>query len=88
MKDKSMRRIFLLIIIAIIISAIVIVKKQGQNNQQQITQIAEQKNYITELRIGISALDTFDPILSNNKNVQDVCKLIYEPLLTVDENYS
>lgn len=87
MKDKLMKRIFLFIIIGIIIAAIIIVKKQGENEQSQIVQTSEQKQYITELKIGISSLDTFDPILSNNKNVQDVCKLIYEPLLTVDENY-
>lgn len=87
MKDKLMKKIFLFIIIATIISAIVIVKKQGQSNQEPITQVAEQKKYITELRIGINDLDTFDPIISKNKNVQDVCKLIYEPLIAVDEEF-
>lgn len=87
MKDKIMKRIFILFVIVIIIVAIVIVKKQGENKPQQLEQIAEEKSYGTELRIGISSLDTFDPLISNNKNVQDACKLIYEPLLTVDENY-
>lgn len=87
MKEKLMKRIFLLFAIVIIIVAIVIVKKQGDNKQGNTSQTAEEKKYKTELRIGISSLDTLDPILSNNKNVQDVCKLIYEPLITVDENY-
>lgn len=87
MKEKLMKRMFLLFAIVIVIVAIVIVKKQGENKPQQIGQVAEEKKYGTELRIGISALDTLDPILSSNKNVQDVCKLIYEPLLTIDENY-
>lgn len=87
MKDKLIKRLFLLFAIIIIIVAIVIVKKQGENKPQQPQQVAEEKKYGTELRIGISALDTLDPILSSNKNVQDVCKLIYEPLLTIDENY-
>lgn len=87
MKEKIMKRIFLLFVIVIIIVAIVIVKKQGENKPQQTTKTSEEKKYKTELRIGISSLDTLDPILSSNKNVQDVCKLIYEPLITVDENY-
>ncbi len=87
MKDKLIKRLFLLFAVVIIIVAIVIVKKQGENKPQQATQAIEEKKYKTELRIGISALDTFDPILSKNKNVQDVCKLIYEPLLTIDESY-
>lgn len=87
MKEKLMKRLFLLFAIIMVIVAIVIVKKQGENQPKQIEQQAVANNCITELKIGISSLDTFDPIVSNNKNIQDVCKLIYEPLLTVDENY-
>ncbi len=32
-------------------------------------------------------LDTINPILSNNKNVQDISKLIYEPLVTLTADY-
>lgn len=87
MKERIMKRLFLLFVIVIVIVAIVIVRKQGQNQQQQINQTADERTYRTELRIGISAMDSFDPIISNNKNVQDISKLIYESLVTVDENY-
>ena len=87
MKERIMKRLFLLSAIIIIIIAIVIVRKQGNNQQQSINQMAEEKTYRTELRIGISAVDSFDPIISSNKNVQDVSKLIYESLVTLDENY-
>lgn len=87
MKEKIPKALFLLFTVVIIIVAVVMVKKQEENKTPPIIDYAEQKKYSTEIRIGISALDTFDPILSNNKNVQDVCKLIYEPLLTVDENF-
>lgn len=86
MREKIMKRLFLLIAIAIIVVAIVIVKRQTTNNKQ-VQPVAEQKEYNTEIRIGISALDTFDPILSTNKNVQDVSKLVYESLVAVNENY-
>ncbi len=32
-------------------------------------------------------LDTINPILSNNKNVQDISKLIYDPLITLTADY-
>lgn len=32
-------------------------------------------------------LDTINPILSNNKNVQDISKLIYDPLVTLTVDY-
>ena len=32
-------------------------------------------------------LDTINPILSHNKNVQDISKLIYEPLVTLTADY-
>ena len=32
-------------------------------------------------------IDNINPILSNNKNVQDITKLIYEPLITLTSDY-
>lgn len=87
MKERIMKRVFLLIVIALIVVAIIIVKKQSGNHQEQIAQTAEEKTYITELRIGISAMDTFDPLISTNKNIQNVCKLVYEPLITINKEF-
>lgn len=39
------------------------------------------------IRLSIVDIDTLDPISSNNQNVQDIAKLIFEPLLELDENY-
>lgn len=41
----------------------------------------------TNIRLSISNLDNLNPILSKNQNVQDISKLIYEPLLSVTEDY-
>ena len=69
MKEKLMKRLFILFVIIMIIVAIVVVKNQDKNKNQQIQQVAENKKYGTEIRIGISAMDTFDPIISNNKKL-------------------
>lgn len=42
---------------------------------------------IKNLRFGISNFDTINPLLSNNKEVLNISKLIFEPLITIDENY-
>jgi len=41
----------------------------------------------TDLRFAIAALDTFNPLISNNRNVQELSKIIYEPLITLNQNY-
>ena len=41
----------------------------------------------TDLRLAIAEYDTINPILSHNRNVQEVTKIIYEPLVTLNENY-
>ena len=39
------------------------------------------------MRLGISNFDTINPLLSNNKEVLNIDKLIFEPLISIDENY-
>jgi len=39
------------------------------------------------VRIGIIEFDNINPILSNNKNVQDISRLIFDPLFTLTEEY-
>lgn len=43
---------------------------------------------ITSLRLGISDFDTMNPIFSQNKNIQYYSKLIFEPLLSINSDYS
>ena len=42
---------------------------------------------IREIKLGIAQMDTMNPILSNNKNVQNITKLIYEPLVNLTSDY-
>ena len=32
-------------------------------------------------------MDTINPILSHNRNVQEITKIIYDPLVSLNENY-
>lgn len=41
----------------------------------------------TDLRFAIADLDTFNPLMSNNRNVQEISKIIYDSLITLNQNY-
>lgn len=42
----------------------------------------------TEMTLGISNFDTINPIITTNKKVQDITKLIYEPLINITSDYN
>lgn len=88
MKIKWVKYLFIVFAIAILIFAIVKIRGQEKNNKNSQTGIQgteEEKN--TTLTLGVAQFDTINPILSNNKNIQDISKLIYEPLINVTKDY-
>lgn len=90
MRLISFRTIFIIIFILLIILAIYknYNKEETKNNNQIVTDESSSEKIIsTDLRIGIVEFDNINPILSNNKNVQDVSRLIYEPLITLTKDY-
>ena len=90
MRSNYLRYIFLIFAILIVIFAIVKIKGEEKNKNTQNNTSAETTNTsqeIKELNLGIASFDSINPILSKNKNVQDITKLIFEPLMTLDENY-
>ena len=60
-------------------------EKQSTEPQQQISN--KEEDIIKEIKLGIAEFDTINPILSNNKQVQEIAKIIYEPLLEIDSEY-
>lgn len=47
----------------------------------------EEKIESANLRLGISNIDNLNPIVSKNQNVQDISKLIYEPLFDLTSDF-
>lgn len=86
MKSNSIKYLFIIFIILILVIAIFIIKKEENEHQQEIV-ANDQEEKIKEIKLGIAQLDTINPILSNNKNVQDISKLIYEPLVNLTSDY-
>ncbi len=87
MKTKIWKYIFILLLIGVIIFAIYKIffnKEIAKNKIEETEQITTE---IKPLRIGISNFDTINPLLSNNKEVMNISKLIFEPLVALNENY-
>ena len=83
MKSNWFKYIFIIFIL--VFSIYKIRKDEGENQQQQTSSTEEEK--IREIKLGIAQMDTMNPILSNNKNVQNITKLIYEPLVNLTSDY-
>ena len=52
---------------------------------KEVNNEIEHEVYIDELNLPIIEIDTMNPILTKNKQLSDVLKLIYEPLFDFDE---
>lgn len=88
MKSNLFKYIFIIFVIGIVVFSVFKI----QNDEKEKKEISEReseidKDKITEIRLGIAAFDTLNPLLTNNKNIQNVAKLIYEPLINISSNY-
>lgn len=86
MKSNWIKYIFIIFIILILGFSIYKIKQDEHKEQEDYT-TNKQQEIVKELKLGIASLDTINPILSRNKNVQDISKLIYEPLVNLTSEY-
>lgn len=83
-----MKRILaLLIIIGVFIGAFVTLRANFSENTSEILNEVSSENeiYIDSLNLPLIEVDTLNPLLTQNKQVSDILKLIYEPLFDFDE---
>lgn len=89
--NKIVKYIFIIFVIAIMGFAIYTVNKEEKTKEeptQNTTTTAKEDDEIgKELTLGIAEYDTINPILSNNKYVQEISKTIYDSLLDVTDEY-
>lgn len=92
MKNNFFGYIFILFIIIIMGFAIYRVKIQNaekdKNNGSSSTVANREIEKGTEMTLAISNFDTINPIITSNKKVQDIDRLIYEPLINITEDYN
>lgn len=60
---------------------------ENEEKNNSVDQTSKVSNIQTDLRFAICQFDTINPILSNNRNVQEISKIIFEPLVTLNESY-
>jgi len=90
MKNNILKYVFFIFIIIITIFTIYTINNQNTNKKQEnIQSTAKQEEEEPEqvLNLGIAKFDTMNPILSSNKYIQSISKIIYEPLLSINNNY-
>lgn len=87
MKSNWFKYVFIIFIIVLLGFAVYKIKKDEEQKKQEEFSTTNQESKITEIKLGIASLDTMNPIISNNKNVQDISKLIYEPLVNLTSDY-
>jgi peptide/nickel transport system substrate-binding protein len=87
LKQGVFKYIFVLgFIILLIITYVVFYDKDSSINEVQ-DQTSTTSTLITDLRIGIAEYDTMNPIISKNKNVKEISRLIFDSLISVTNNY-
>ncbi len=90
MKNNIFGYIFIIFIVVIMAFAIYRVKIQNGNNNENNTTSSSSVQEVkkgTEMTLAISEFDTINPIITSNKKVQDIDKLIYESLINITEDY-
>ena len=88
MGNSIFKYVFIAIFIALIGFGTYNMLKNDANTEDEIVDQTSTINTIqTDLRLAICNFDTINPIKSNNRNVQEITKIIYEPLVTLNENY-
>ncbi len=87
MKSNFFKYVFAIFVIGIMIFSIYKIKTEEEKEEQAQTQVGIKDEKITEITLGIASFDSTNPILSKNKNVQDISKLIYEPLIQLTPDY-
>ena len=78
--------IFIFLIMGFSIYKVGTDKAKKTAEEEKKVSVSSTKEKGTELTLGISEFDTINPIITKNKNVQNVTRLIYEPLFNITKD--
>ena len=89
MRNSLFKYIFIIFVIGIIIFAFAKIRGDEEiKKQEALGKNANQEEVrIKEITLGIANFDTINPILSNNQNIQDISRLIYDPLVNITNDF-
>ena len=90
-KSNAFKYIFIIVILILAIVTVSIYNREKKTTTNQTSneqEIEENENVVRELRLAIAQLDTINPIISKNKYVQEVSKIIFDSLININEDFS
>lgn len=87
MKSNFIKYIFIIFLIVIIIAVIYEANKKDGVLVEEQPQTSVEEEVIKDITLGVTSFDTINPILSQNKQVQEISRIIYEPLFELDSEY-
>ena len=87
LKQGVFKYIFAFGFIVLLIVAYVMFYDKDNNTVEVQDQTSTVNTLITDLRLGIADFDTINPLISKNKNVKEISKLIFDSLITISNDY-
>ncbi len=87
MKTNTFKYIFYIVLITLIVFAIYFLYKGENNNSLAIEDNSLNLNIQNEINIGIINYDTINPILTKNKEIQYITKLVFDPLIDITKDF-
>lgn len=91
--NNIFKYIFAIVVIGLAVGAIYILYYSKNNNiEEVIEEESENKteseiSIVENIKMGVSNFDTMNPLLTSNKEIINISKLIFEPLVEVTEDY-
>ena len=87
MKINIVKYIFILFVIGIIGFVIFKLNEEKNNQPEEVTQNVQEEEIIKEINLGVAEFDSINPLLSSNKQIQELSKIIFEPMLQINNEY-
>lgn len=87
MKANIFKYVFFILVIILVGVALYILYSDKNNQTMGVKAAKMEFNIIKEINIGIISYDTINPILSNNRDIQYVDKLIFQSLLDITPDF-
>ena len=81
--------IFIIIVVGVILTATFFIYRNNTKKEESQTNEVSENNVaiVDNLKMGISGYDTINPILTKNKEILNLDKLIFEPLINLTSDY-
>lgn len=87
LKQGIFKYIFVLGFIILLIVTYIIFYDKDTSKVEVQDQTSTVSTLITDLRLGIAGFDSLNPLVSNNKNVKEISRLIFDSLVMISNNY-